>query len=281
MSGRARPIFFDSHMHTPLCGHASGAPEEYADAGLRAGLKGIYFTCHCPMPHGFWPSVRMEESEFDTYVAIVESAAATFKGRLDVRLGLESEYFPGFERYLRALHRRADFHFILGSVHFQSKEYLARFGRRGVDALRRTYFTHLAEAAETGLYDCLSHPDLVKNYKPTSWNFAVLKKHVARCLDRIAATGVAMEINTSGLNKGYAEMNPGNDMLAMMAEREIPVVVGSDAHRPQRVGDRFAEALENLQSAGYREVSYFEKRQRKTLEIRGVLNSLRDGRGHA
>ena len=124
MSGHARPIFYDSHMHTPLCGHASGAPSEYADAGLRAGLKGIYFTCHCPMPHGFWPSVRMEESEFDTYVAIVESAAATFKGRLDVRLGLESEYYPGFERYLRALHRRGDFHFILGSVHFQSKEYL-------------------------------------------------------------------------------------------------------------------------------------------------------------
>jgi len=233
------------------------------------------------MPNEFWPAVRMEESEFDTYVAIVASVATRFKGRLDVRLGIESEFFPGFERYLRALHRRADFHFILGSVHFQSKEYLTRFGRRGVDALRRTYFSHLAEAAETGLYDCLSHPDLVKNYKPASWSFAALKTHVARCLDRIAATGVAMELNTSGLNKGYAEMNPGNDMLAMMAERAIPVVVGSDAHRPQRVGDRFVEALENLHSVGYREVSYFVKRERKTLAIGDVLDSLRDGRRNA
>ena len=42
MSRPGRAIFYDAHMHTPLCGHASGAPVEYAEAGLRAGLKGIY-----------------------------------------------------------------------------------------------------------------------------------------------------------------------------------------------------------------------------------------------
>jgi histidinol-phosphatase (PHP family) len=114
-----KAIFYDGHMHTPLCRHASGDPEEYAEQGLRVGLKGIIFTCHCPMPRGFWPTVRMNESEFDIYVAIVERAATRFKGTLDVRLGLESEYYPGFETYIRKLHQRADFHFILGSVHCQ------------------------------------------------------------------------------------------------------------------------------------------------------------------
>ncbi len=262
-------------MHTPLCGHASGEPEEYARQALAAGLKGIIFTCHCPMPDGFWPTVRMEESEFDTYVAMVEHTTHQFKGRLDVRLGLESEYYPGFEPYLRALHRRADFHYILGSVHWQSREYLARFGRGTVDRLRRTYFTHLADSAETGLYDCLSHPDLVKNFQPASWDFPAMKKHVARCLDRIAATGVAMELNTSGLNKNYAEMNPGNELLGMMAERRIPVVVGSDAHRAHRVGEHFVQALDNLVAAGYSEVSCFEHRRPQALAIDEVRASLR------
>jgi hypothetical protein len=41
-------LFYDSHMHTPLCKHAWGEPEEYAQQALKAGLKGIIFTCHCP-----------------------------------------------------------------------------------------------------------------------------------------------------------------------------------------------------------------------------------------
>ena len=58
---------------------------------------------------------------------------------------------------------------------------------------------------------------------------------IRRCLDRIAATDTAMEINTSGLNKLYPEMNPGPQMLAEMCERGIPVVMGADAHDPVRV----------------------------------------------
>lgn len=268
-------IMYDSHMHTPLCKHAWGEPEEYAEQGLRAGLKGIIFTCHCPMPNNFWPTVRMDESEFDTYVSLVKRVTDKFTGKLDVWLGLESEYFPGYEKYIEQLHQRADFHFILGSVHWQAKEYLQKFENGTIEGFRRTYFNHLADSAESGLYDCLGHPDLVKNYHPDSWCFPILKDHVAKCLDRIAATGIAMELNTSGLNKSYAEMNPGNEFLGMMAERKIPVVVGSDAHRAQRVGEHFIRALDSLKAVGYKDISYFEWRQRKTLKIDDVLATLK------
>lgn len=268
-------LLYDSHMHTPLCKHASGEPEEYAEQGLKAGLRGIIFTCHCPMPNGFWPTVRMDEAEFDTYVAMVNRATEAYRGKLDVWLGLESEYYPSHEKYIEELHKRADFHFIIGSVHWQSKEYLNKFENGTIEGFRRTYFNHLADSAESGLYDCLGHPDLVKNYHPDSWCFPILKEHVSRCLDRIAATGVAMELNTSGLNKSYHEMNPGNEFLGMMSERGIPLVIGSDAHRPGRVGEHFIQALENAKAAGYQEVSYFEWRKRKSLKVDDVLAGLR------
>lgn len=268
-------LFYDSHMHTPLCKHAWGEPEEYAQQAIKAGLKGIIFTCHCPMPDGFWPTVRMADSEFDTYVALVQRAAEAFKGKLDVRLGIESEYFPGAEEWITKLHQRADFHFVLGAVHWQAKEYLAKFETGTIENFRRTYFEHLARSAESGLYDCLAHPDLVKNYHPDSWCFAIVKNTVATALDRIAATGVAMELNTSGLNKSYSEMNPGLEMLRMMADRKIPVVVSSDSHRPVRVGEQFVTALNNLSEAGYEEVSYFLERKRIDLKIPDVLASLK------
>ena len=273
-------LFYDSHMHTPLCKHAWGEPEEYAQQAIKAGLKGIIFTCHAPMPNGFWPTVRMSESEFDTYVALVQRAAAAYKGKLHVCLGIESEWFPGYEDYIRQLHERVEFDYVLGAVHWQAKEYLAKFESGTIENFRRIYFDHLAKSAETGLYDCLAHPDLVKNYHPDSWCFAIIKNSVAASLDRIAATGVAMELNTSGLNKSYSEMNPGNEMLRMMADRKIPIVIGSDAHRAQRVGEHFVTALNNLTEAGYEQVSYFQKRQRIDLKISDVLASLKKAADH-
>ena len=268
-------LFYDSHMHTPLCKHAWGEPEEYCAQALKSGLKGVIFTCHCPMPDGYWPSVRMSESEFDTYVAVVQRAANAYKDKLDVGLGLESEYFPGYEKWIENLHKRAPFDYILGAVHWQAKEYLNKYETGTIENFRRTYFDQLAQSAETGLYDCLAHPDLVKNYHPDSWCFAIIKNSVIAALDRIAKTGVAMELNTSGLNKSYSEMNPGNEMLKMMAERKIPIVLGSDAHKPIRVGEHFITALNNLVEAGFEHVSYFKKRQRIDVKISDVISSIK------
>jgi histidinol-phosphatase (PHP family) len=262
--------YFDSHMHTPLCKHAFGEPEEYAERALQRGLAGIIFTCHSPMPRRFWPSVRMEEAEFDDYVALIERCRRRYEGRLEVRLGMETDYFPGFEKWVEALHQRASFHYCLGSVHYQGPEYHDKFGGSPTD-FRRSYWQNLAASAETGLFDCLAHPDLIKNYQPATWDFSAWEADIAAALDRIARTGVCMELNTSGMNKSYPEMNPGPAMLGMMRERGIPVVIGSDSHRAGRVADNFVRALASLQEAGYTEVQVFQNRKRSALAIADVL----------
>jgi len=115
---------------------------------------------------------------------------------------------------------------------------------------------------------------LIKNASPDDWIFESIKPAIAEALDRIAATGVAMEINTSGLNKALPEMNPGPEMLAMMAEREIPIVIGSDSHTPRRVAENFLLALDELSDAGYENVSVFRERKRSDIPIQTVRESL-------
>lgn len=269
-----RRLFFDSHMHTPLCKHAEGHPAEYAAQGWNAGLRGIIMTCHSPMPDGFSHRVRMDPAEFEDYVGLVAEGASQAPDGFEVRLGLESDYFPGMEGWLSDLHRRADFHYILGSVHWHIPEYLDAFWTGDVLGFRQQYFWHLAESAESGLFDCLSHPDLIKNAAPDEWDFEEMRPVIIESLDRIAKTGVAMELNTSGLYKARPEMNPGPQMLALMAERDIPVVIGSDSHTPRRVGDLFLAALGSLETAGYDTVSFFENRKRRDLPIDTVRESL-------
>jgi len=45
---------------------------------------------------------------------MVTRAHAAWTGRVDVRLGLESDYFPGVEGWLEKLHASRPFTYILG-----------------------------------------------------------------------------------------------------------------------------------------------------------------------
>lgn len=269
-------LLYESHCHTPLCHHAIGEPDEYAEVALRRGFKGITFTCHCPLPDGFSARVRMAPEQFDDYVAMIHATRDRFAGRLDVRLGIESDYYPGVEPWLEKLHARVPLSHVLGSIHYQVSDYRKLYYTGDVMAYQELYFDHLARSAESGLFDTLAHPDLIKNESVADWDFERLRETIARALDRIAATGVAMELNTSGVLKLYPEMNPSPAMLAMMHERGIPVVIGADAHDPERVGDGYAEALKLLEKTGYREVSYFIDRKRQTLAIDDALESIRE-----
>lgn len=270
-------MLYEMHMHTPLCNHARGEPGDYAAAAKARNLSGIVVTCHNPAADGWSPSVRMSIDDFDDYVMIVEEARQAWSGRVDVRLGIESDYVPGQESWLAQLHEMATFHHVLGSVHPQLPQYQARYLDGDPLAFQQTYFEHLAMAAETGLFDTLSHPDLVKNAFPTDWDLDRVGDAIRASLDRIAAAGTAMELNTSGLQKALPEMNPGPQMLAWMRQRDIAVVLGADAHDPHRVGADFEVALDALGDAGYTHVSNFLDRQRRDIPIDAARASLRAG----
>ena len=269
------PLLYESHCHTPLCKHAIGSPSDYAAVAEARGLKGLIVTCHAPLPDGLGIDHRMAPEEFDRYVDLVARAREEFAGRVDVRLGLESDYFPGVEDWAAKLHARVPLHHVLGSVHMQVSFYKARYYRGDAFAYQQIYFEHLAESAETGLFDTLAHPDLVKNEAPHEWHFPRIRPHIERALDRIARTGVAMELNTSGLNKLLPEMNPGAAMLALIRARGIPIVLGADAHRPARVADRYEQALTLLADLGFTSISLFLERRRREIPLADALASLR------
>jgi histidinol-phosphatase (PHP family) len=269
-----QPLLYESHMHTPLCHHATGEPEEYAAVARERNLKGIIVTCHNPLPDGLAASSRMTPEQFDEYVALVDRARQRCADFCDVRLGFECDFIPGLEGFLEKQLAQATFHHVLGSVHIQLAEYMDQYFTGDAPAYQRLYFDLLAQAAETQLFDTISHPDLVKNMFHETWRVGDVLDAIGDCLDRIAATDTAMELNTSGLNKLYPEMNPGPVMLEQMAQRGIPVVIGADAHVPERAGDAYPQALRHLADAGYSHVSQFLDRRRQDIAITDALVSL-------
>lgn len=270
-----KPLLYESHMHTPLCRHARGEPEEYAAQAEKRGLKGIIVTCHNPLPDKMAQGSRMYIEQWQEYLDIIQRAREAWAGRVDVRPGLEADYLPGLESFIEQQTASAPLNHVLGSVHPQIGEYQDRFYRGDDFAFQKQYFEHLAMAAETGLYDTLSHPDLVKNIAPDAWETNAILPFIQRSLDRIAATGVAMELNTSGLQKAIPEMNPFPEMLREMNDRGIPVVIGADAHIPERVAADYETALDLLEDSGYESISFFLDRKRQDVPLADARASLK------
>jgi len=268
------PILYETHMHTQLCKHAEGTPDDYAAEAKRRGLKGMIITCHCPLPNGMSSRVRMSPEEWEEYVKLVADCRERWKGQVDVRLGLESDYIPGLEKWLAELHAREPLNYVLGSIHPQIGEYKDLYFKGDWPAYHRQYFSSLVEAAESGLFDSLSHPDLVKNYGSDEWDLESQLDHIRHCLDRIAKTDIAMELNTSGLQKTLPEMNPSPTILREMCLREIPVTLGADAHQPDRVAANFEDALELLEQAGYSSTRIFLDRKPVDIQIEASKTSL-------
>ena len=248
----------DSHLHTPLCGHAVGTPREYAEAALAAGLAGLCFTDHMPMPAWYDAPWRMRLDQLEEYVEGVRAVQREFAGRLDVRLGLEADYHPGTERFVAGVLEAYPWDYVIGSVHyigawgFDNPEFVAEYEARPLDELYRDYYALVEGAARSGLFDALGHLDLPKKFGHRD----PAPGPALRALDVVAERGLALDFNTAGWRKPVAEAYPAPDLVREAAGRGIPFVLGSDAHAPGEVGFRFAEAAAQVAEAGGRLISF-------------------------
>lgn len=249
---------FDSHLHTPLCGHATGTPREYAQAALDAGLSGLCFTDHSPMPAWYDAPWRMRLDQLPQYIEEVRAVQAEFAGRLDVRLGLEADFHPGTERFVERLLAAHDWDYVIGSVHylgawgFDNPEFVAEYRERDLEDLYGDYYALIERAARCGLFDSIGHLDLPKKFGHRDPGGAA----ALRALDAVAGAGLSLDFNTAGWRKPVAEAYPSPALVGEAVRRGIPLVLGSDAHQPQEVGFRFADAATLIGEAGGRTVTY-------------------------
>lgn len=245
------PSIYECHCHTPLCKHAIGEPIEYVEAAVNRGLGGIIFTDHVPLPDFCNQRVRMSRDELPLYLDMIQEVSEAGSDDFFVGVGLECDFLPGLESWIEDILGQADFKHIIGSVHPQVPEYVSKYSTGDPFKDQVVYFDLIAQSAESGLYDTLGHCDLIKNEFMDEWDLDAVFPHILEALDRIAATGVAIELNTSGVNKTVPEINPGPRILKAVCERNIPVVLGADAHRPIRVGDGFVMAMDLLKAIGF------------------------------
>ena len=267
----------DYHMHTPRCNHATGSVADYADAAITAGLREIGMSDHSPMPNGFDAAWRMDHFELKNYIAEVEHVRKKYSDKLIIRLGIEADFHPGTESYVMEMIETHPWDYVIGSVHyidewgFDNPDTIQIWDTWKIEDAYCAYFKLVQQSAESGLFNIIGHPDLIKKFghRPPS-NSKPVNDAMEAMLQAVKANDVALEISSAGLRKPVGEVYPQAIIIQRAAEMGIPFSYGSDAHAPAEVGHAMDTCLDQLISFGVTEIACFEKRQRimKPIEMR-------------
>jgi histidinol-phosphatase (PHP family) len=243
--------------------------ERYLDAAAAAGIEELGVSEHVYRFRAaldLWQHPLWVENAVDDLDAYCEFVRGT-----PLRLGIECDFIPGAEERTAALLEARDFDYVVGSVHFIG-EGDAAIDHKGFDVWEaggdadevwRRYFEMVAQAARSGLFDILAHPDLVK-----VWGGAAplperdLRAFYEPAVEAIAESGIAVEVSSAGLRKPVGELYPSRQLAEMCIEAGAAFALSSDAHLPEQVGFEYERAVRFLDELGITEICVFEQRQR-------------------
>jgi len=247
-----RQMWIDYHTHPLAHGGVcctEALLEGFVGTALANGLSELGLTDH----DEYLEAVDM---------TCVEEIRNRYPG-IGVRFGVEVDHLVGPDEARKRRQRLSGYRFdyLIGSVHqiedwiFDHPDHIDRYGEWDVDELYREYFRRVADAALSGEYQIIGHLDIIKvfGYRP--------KRKIADlaepALQAIKRSGVAVEINTNGLYKPAEEIYPCPDLLERCFLYNIPVTLGSDAHRAADVGRDLDRAAGLARRTGYRKMVTF------------------------
>lgn len=191
---------------------------------------------------------------------------------IKIRIGLEVDYIPGREEEIKLIKDSHDWDYLIGSVHFiddwafDHPDHKGKFNVSDIDEIYYKYFMLVKQAVETNYFDVVGHLDLVKIWgnRPLAETTSYYVKPV---LEIIKDSGMAVEINSSGLRKPVKEIYPAPEIITQMYSMEIPILFGSDAHHPDQVGMDYQEAVLHAKRAGYHEIVVFNDSKKQTIKF--------------
>lgn len=238
------------HNHTYRCNHADGTEREYVEEAVRGGMEMLGFSDHAPyvFEGDYYSGFRMRPEEAAGYFDTVSALREEYKGKLDIRMGFEAEYYPRFFAAFEKLISSMPAEYLLLGQHFTRSEVDGHGSTRPVtDGEELTEFvSQVIEAMKTGMFCCVAHPDIF-NFRGDA---LVYEREIRRLCESSVLCGVPLEINLLGIRTNRHYPNP--EFWRIAGEVGVDAVVGGDAHTPGDVHDTvsYAKAVKMAEKYG-------------------------------
>ncbi|MGB9561307.1 MAG: histidinol-phosphatase HisJ family protein, partial [bacterium] len=249
----------DLHIHPSFSIDAQGELEDYIKVAIEKGLSQICFTTHLdlePSRKAIDRFIRLngkivyaDKENIREYVRRVKGISLKYRGKIDVRVGLEIGWSVDARKEIEDFLRDVEIDLRIGSVHIidgiaitSSKEAVPFLRKHGIEHIAGLYYENLVEAARSGLFDVLGHIDGYKKYTRLAFPSGPYEyrdeKLIAKLLSECLKHNLIFELNTSATLKGHNEFYPSRWILELAIESGIKKIsLGSDSHSPRFVGN--------------------------------------------
>ena len=247
--------------------------ERYRVAAEEAGVAELGVSEHI---YRFTDALRIWDHPYWQQNAVDDLGAycAFVRDETDLKLGIEADYVVGREEQVESVLSEHKWDYVIGSVHFLAQAALDHETydiwreRSSAEDIWTEYFKTLADAARTGLYDVMAHPDLVKYWgKERPAPERDYRFFYEPAVEAFAEAGVAVEISTAGLRKPVGEIYPAPAFIDMCVDAGLDFALSSDAHEPMYIGHGYEQATELLAEHGVTELCVFDGRERRLEPI--------------
>jgi histidinol-phosphatase (PHP family) len=192
-------------------------------------------------------------------------------------MGVEVDYQRWFEERIGEFLEAHSFDFVIGSVHYVDRRMLMTpeyLEGRDCKAAYRDYYGAVLESVTSGLIDIVGHLEYANRrgvgvfgpFDPSPY-----RAQVSGLFDAMIERGVALEINTAGLRQGTGATYPCEAHVALYAERGGRLLsIGSDAHRPEDLADRYTVAAELALKYGLDQVTTWRSRLPSPVTLKPI-----------
>ena len=282
----------DYHSHHRRCGHARGDIEDYVKVAIEKNFREIGISDHFPLGAIFddpqfteiIKRASMEVKEFPNYIKEIKSLKEKYKDKIKVLISTEVNFAtPGIAltRQKKVLEPfMDDYDYLLGAIHdikWHDSPIIIMDPRADSEALKKygfekislEYINKLIKLVDTNFFDVIAHFDnqrvLMRPNKPNYFESTWQK--LLDLLDKIKNKDMAIEVNTSGILKGIVSQFPDYEIVKEIIQREIPLMLGSDAHIPENIGYMFEEFLEKAKKWELSHLCTYEKREQRLIKI--------------
>ena len=236
------------HTHTPRCQHAFGEDREYVEEAIRAGLRILGFSDHCPWIYksDYVSNIRMTPQETDGYFSSLEKLRREYEKDIDIFIGFESEYLPELMEKQDAFLKDYPVDYMILGQHFLDSESDFNYsGRMADDEDRLIRYVDLCiEGARSRRYLYLAHPDLIYY----TGSDKIYQREMKRLCEAMKQMNIPLEYNLLGLaiHRNY----PEERFWQIVRNTGNSVIFGVDAHRPEQFADRQTLELAKKQCEG-------------------------------